>query len=524
MADEVGTVDAMPRKRLFQSIIADYSINSALCELIDNVLDIWTKNGRKGVAAINVELNEEQQIMMVEDTSGGIDKDDLSVVVAPGATSNEPSEKVIGIFGVGTKRSVVALAQRARITTRCGKKKTHMVEIDDEWLNSDEWSLPVYAVDDIEEGSTVIELSKLRMKITEEVIASVREHLGATYAKFLGSGNVNLVVNGEKVEPITFDKWAYPPEYGPRRYYGKVATPDGEAVSVNIVAGLSTVSSQAGGEYGVYFYCNDRLIARGLKSYEVGFTTGKAGLPHASISLARMIVCLNGEAHLMPWNSSKSGISPHHNIFVAIRDQIVEVITDYSSLSRRFVGDWPNSVFKYTTGDIVEIDIGEFSQAKKSYLPKLPAAKPRYTDKVAQVNRDLAHQKPWTRGLYESMIAVDLIGKQKKLDQRNRICLILLDSTLEIAFKEYLVRESGQYYSDQQLLTMFRQRSQVHDEVKRYARISNTDWGKIGHYYDLRCKLVHERATVGITDSQIEDFRGVVQRVLKKLFDLKLAV
>jgi hypothetical protein len=30
----------------------------------------------------------------------------------------------------------------------------------------------------------------------------------------------------------------------------------------------------------VYFYCNDRLVARALKSFDVGFMKGYAGLPH----------------------------------------------------------------------------------------------------------------------------------------------------------------------------------------------------------------------------------------------------
>ena len=36
-------------------------------------------------------------------------------------------------------------------------------------------------------------------------------------------------------------------------------------------------------------------------------------------------------------------------------------------------------------------------------------------------------------------------------------------------------------------------------------------------------KLIHERATVGLDDGQIKDYRGVVEKILKKLFKLKLA-
>ena len=132
----------------------------------------------------------------------------------------------------------------------------------------------------------------------------------------------------------------------------------------------------------------------------------------------------------------------------------------------------------------------------------------------------LAKAKPWTMGLYESIAAVDLLRRQR-LEEKNRICLIILDSTLEIAFKEYLVHDSGRHYNNSSLRQMFNKRSGVHDVVKKQNVLPKTVWPKIQYYYDLRCKMVHERATVGITDVQIEDFREIVQNVLEKLFGLK---
>jgi len=157
---------------------------------------------------------------------------------------------------------------------------------------------------------------------------------------------------------------------------------------------------------------------------------------------------------------------------------------------------------------------------KKSFLPPLPKSRPRYGEVITQKNRQIAKKKPWIKGLYEGVIAADLISKQK-LEQKNRIALIVLDSTLEIAFKEYLVNDSGVVYSDARLLAICGNRQSVQNEVKQYVRIKKEIWQKIDHYYRLRCKLVHERVTVGIGDGQIEDFREVVESVLKKLYKLK---
>src|ERR1700678_2777298 len=153
-------------------------------------------------------------------------------------------------------------------------------------------------------------------------------------------------------------------------------------------------------------------------------------------------------------------------------------------------------------------------------MPPLPKSRPRYGDIISQKNSQIAKQKPWTKGLYEGIIAADFIAKQR-LEQRNRIALIVFDSTLEIAFKEYLVNDSGGIYNDAKLLSLFGNRSLVHAEIKKYITFSGDIWKKLEHYYRLRCKLVHERVTVGVNDTDVNDFREIVESVLKKLFKLK---
>ena len=99
--------------------------------------------------------------------------------------------------------------------------------------------------------------------------------------------------------------------------------------------------------------------------------------------------------------------------------------------------------------------------------------------------------------------------------------MIVLDSTLEIAFKEYLVNDSGTAYSNSRLLSIFGNRTQVHNEIKKHVDLGDTVWKKIVYYYNLRSKMVHEKVTVGIPDPEIDDFRKVVEAVLRKLFGLK---
>lgn len=525
MKEQVDTLDATPSKRLYLSIIADYDLNKAVCELIDNALDIWVKKGRVSKLAVRITLDKNQQRIDVIDDAGGIGEPDLSFVVGPGHTGNVETDQIIGIFGVGTKRAVVALAQEIKIRTR-EKDDTFLVEFDDAWIQeTDDWSLPVYRVSSIPHGTTHIELLKLRRPIVDETESHLASHLGATYATFLKDNRITILVNNKHVAPITFDNWAYPRGYEPRLYSGVITTQDGKEVRIRATGGLTMESSPAGGEYGVYFYCNNRLIARALKTFDVGFATGLSGKPHADISLARVLVSLSGEARLMPWNSSKSDINPSHEVFLSLRNWLLQVVKDYTSLSRRlskFEGGWPRHVFRHKTGTITEVIVPDFPSVNASYLPPLPESRPRYARVIRQANKAIAEKKPWTTGLYESIIAVDWILKQN-LHQRNRIALILLDSTLEIAFKEYLVNESDKAFSDARLQGMFGDRNQVHDEVRKHVKISKTTWKKINHYYQMRCQLIHRRASVAVSDAEIADFRGTVQSILRRFFKLKLA-
>jgi hypothetical protein len=521
--EEVASIDAKPSKKLFLSIIADYDLNRSICELIDNAIDIWIKNGRNGTLDIQINLDLIQKTISISDWAGGVKKEDMSVLVGPGQTTNTEDDEVIGIFGVGAKRAVVALSQDVKISSRYGRGKTYRIEFDDAWLQTDEWRLKLYRVDDIGEGMTIIELQKLRFDITKETIQQLEEHLRVTYSRFLSKKQVKIILNENELEPRSFEEgWVYPAEYSPYRYTWDQTTKDNETVKVEIVAGLTKESNFATGEYGVYFYCNDRLIARALKDFNVGFTKGLAGKPHSDVSLFRAIVSLRGKAKLMPWNSSKSGINPNSRVFVAIHGLLIEIVTRFASLSRRLGREWSETASKYTEGDIVEVGVQNPEKAEKSYFPTLPVRKRwSYAGEMEKINRKIVEQKPWSRGLYEGIVAVGLIFKERQLEQKNRIGLIILDSTLEIAFKEFLVYDSGEEYSDDRLANIFKDRFQVHNEIQKHTNFNTDLWKKIKHYYVLRCKLIHERSTGGVTDDQIEDYRKVVQKVLKQLFKLK---
>jgi len=333
MMQQIGMLNAVPSKRLFLSIIADYDLNKSICELIDNSFDMWTRNQRSGSVNIAVTLDRHDNRIVVEDDAGGIEKDNLTFIVGPGQSGSDATDDTIGIFGVGTKRAVVALAKDVRITTRAPGGNTHQIMFDDKWIEHEDWSLPLFEVDELPQGVTRVELSRLRVGIGFEEEELLRDHLGSTYAKFLKLPEVVLTLNDEPIQPRFFDQWSYPPNFEPRRYHGHMRTPAGREIALEVLAGLSNESSPTTGEYGVYFYCNDRLVAPAMKTIEVGFMKGFAGPPHPKVSLTKVIVSIKGDAGEMPWNSSKSDISTNHHTFLALHKWLVKVVSDYARMS-----------------------------------------------------------------------------------------------------------------------------------------------------------------------------------------------
>lgn len=518
MKRQVDRLNAVPSKRLFLSIIADYDLNKSVCELVDNAFDMWTRSGRVRPINIHIILDRDTNRIIVEDDAGGVDRDDLPAIVGPGQSGSNSTDETIGIFGVGTKRAVVAMAEDIKIVTRVAGAPTYQVEFDDDWLKEEEWLLPLFEVSDISAGTTRVELSRLRLSIDDGAETQLRSHLGATYAKFLILEHVSLRLNGTAIEARFFDRWSYPPKYEPRRYAGNLSTPKDRSVEVEVLAGLSNESSPATGDYGVYFYCNDRLVAPAIKSIDVGFARGLAGIPHPKVSLTKVIVSMRGDAEAMPWNSSKSEISTKHHTFLALHQWLVTVVSDYARISRTLEGHWPEQVFAYQQGKITDVPIEQSIAANKSYLPDPPASRPRLPERVAKKNQRLAKRKPYVVGLYEGMVAAVSVARQP-LRNANWLSLNLLAITLTGALKTYLVRETTARLSNREIKALLTE-PETSAKLRKLVPLSDKRWQQIDALREQVDVLTFSEAAPAVSDTDREGAEDLVQYVLRKLFKI----
>jgi hypothetical protein len=297
------------------------------------------------------------------------------------------------------------------------------------------------------------------------------------------------------------------------------------ACQARLTGGLILDRDGEAENYGVYFYCNDRLILKEHRTREVGYVSGEAGVPHPDASLCRVIVELMGPADLMPWNSSKSGVNFNHPALLQIRSRVIDFASYFSTVSRRLKGNWDAQVFAYNSGAIETVDPVDAESNKRTVLPNPPRARRlSRLEELRYRNRKLLEDQPWTVGLIEAMGFIEVVQRQK-LDTRNRIALILLDSNLEIALKEFIVNRKDLFppnkYRDVDILNLFQRRTEVIKAVTAHVPLPKTLLDRVDHYYGMRNKLIHERTTATPTNKQIADYQDTVEKVLTALFAIR---
>ena len=104
-------------------------------------------------------------------------------------------------------------------------------------------------------------------------------------------------------------------------------------------------------------------------------------------------------------------------------------------------------------------------------------------------------QKPWIRGLVDALTAVKLL-RCTSIETKNRQALILLDSVLEIGFKNYLIFEKQIKLEKTNPVLQFRDK--LHKLVKEKTSglfeikpwTDNQVWQLIDFYYEARCNLI----------------------------------
>lgn len=126
-------------------------------------------------------------------------------------------------------------------------------------------------------------------------------------------------------------------------------------------------------------------------------------------------------------------------------------------------------------------------------------------------------KQPWINGLIDGLSASNLI-RSSTIENKNRIAFIILDSTLEIAFKNYILNvKKLPNIKD----STWRNRETVNKIVKKHTDYETDTWNEVDYFYNIRTGLYHADSEKTVSDTIINDFHDTVEFFINNLFNVQ---
>ena len=349
----------------------------------------------------------------------------------------------------------------------------------------------------------------MRRQLSETDVADFIQHLRQTYAKLISPGKLIIKVNGKALKGESFDNWAYPPECSPTRVVVEYPTKEETAINLKVTAGVLSKAGYETGEWGVYFYCNSRLIQKAVRTPDVGFTRGEIGVPHHSHSASRVIVEINGPASLMPWTSNKSAILFSHETYRLIKKHVVALGITYAKISKSYVKTWADDIFGYSKGQVNEYTVAPDEELKKQSLPAVPPPKPTYAKELQTLNCVRLGENPGLKLFLEGVQMVDE-AQHKPSASRNIFAVVLADAILRFAIHDYADAIRGGVGKSNDPIALLSSFPLPIKTQKTLVELIN-----------LRCAIDQDALRPEVPHEKLLEFRAAVQSALLKLFGLK---
>ncbi len=358
--------DLKPSKQAYQAVKSDVTPVSAFKELIDNALDNW-RRVLDGLDPVSIEIEyhegdeDTEEEIVIRDNSGGVEEEDLRILFALGQSKKDTIDGSIGAYGVGAKKAIVNLGDKATIRSRHLYADTGFgFTIDEDWLEDDtDWSVDKVQYDDIDEGVTEIRISDLNTP-WDEYSENLTEDLSKTYQQFLAQDKleeleqVSMTIrqfnaDGEKtratdIEPPDAVEWSFTPmdNLYARRYEGIPldSREFDDRVILNVTVGLMQKSSAE--DSGADIFCQNRKVLTGVTDKRAGFGTGSGSsrLGKFSGQHRRLRVIIefetDGDAKILPWDAQKSDIDPYSRVSRAAYDWIRRIVKPYYTAAGAF--------------------------------------------------------------------------------------------------------------------------------------------------------------------------------------------
>lgn len=296
----------------------NYKIPDAVAELVDNPVD-EREPGKKLTIEVTVGQKKGEKFLRVTDDARGMTPETAAAAMVM-ARSAKPKGK-IGEFGMGMKTACSNLGEHFEIITCTAKAETATRLVYDEakFIAAGKWEIGMEQVEKPFPHGTSITITKPKTNFYAGVKNTMLTKFGRLFKHYIASGEVEILVNGDAVEPYVPDTI---PEYDTELRL---------EVNGKLVRGWASLARHgtAKGAYGFDLVRQNRVI----KEHEaVGFTR--------SAALTRLI----GELNLddFPVTNNKTDFRVDTDEWKALNDSVAEAINDLKRESRKLANPGRN--------------------------------------------------------------------------------------------------------------------------------------------------------------------------------------
>ena len=371
------SVDARPVKEFFIDVITrDIELIDTIPEFVDNSIDGATRSTDSESLDdffINVRVSADEVI--VEDNCGGIERDiaeEYAFRFGRPADVQDDLESVIGIFGVGMKRSLFRLGRHFVVESKT-ENSHFLINIDvDEWLDSDEWNFEMEMISEDDDRSqlsttgTYIKIDNLlpeaSQKFGQDLFATrLKSDLGSKNRDKIRKG-LDITVNRESATYAAIEVFQSD-ELTPA--YKEYSFEQGDSeVQVELKAGLGERSPD---DAGWYIFCNGRLVLRANRQETTGWGSDTIPQYHNNFSRFRGTVNFKSEdPEALPWNTTKTDVSPDVPVFRNAKQEMEQMMNPIISTLREIANEKSEKgestieqkIENYSTINISEIESG----------------------------------------------------------------------------------------------------------------------------------------------------------------------
>lgn len=340
-----ATATGMPTKKLFiDTLVRDIDLAASIVDLVDNCIDGAKRlrpNGKFKGLKVDIKLNADK--FSVIDNCGGIDVDIAERYAFRFGRDDVHDAQVkhsVGHFGVGMKRTLFKIAKTFSITS-VAKKSRFELHLDVHKWQADKlnWDFPLTKVRRSETNAvgttgTKIIVTSLRPEIAEEFGISkfqddIRERIEIAHGFAINAGLV-IHFNGELLKAeelrIRASQRLKPLLKSGTFHVG----PSAEKVTYNLIAGVDSRDSD---DSGWYVFCNGRLLLRADQTKITGWGEPPAPKHHQQFNYFRGYLFLEADnAGLLPWNTTKTGVSEDSEIYRRIVIEMASAIKSVTLL------------------------------------------------------------------------------------------------------------------------------------------------------------------------------------------------